>query len=489
MTEREKIAHLYRRFGFGARPEDLDRGEEIGFENALHRLLDYRAVDEEFPVHPYEFAWRTGKDVDADPSSYSYRYWWAYRMISGERPAQEQLTLFWHGHFAVSDGKVEDGSMMLQYLDTLRTLGDGKFVYLLKAMAKDPAMMRYLDLQRSLVGSPNENFAREVMELFTMGIGNYTEKDVKEAARALTGWSYVNMYYEFPGNNERKLKDSLVYQRPFSAFALMPTMHDQSPKTILGQTDFFDGDKFLETLANHPQTAKHMCTKLWTYYAYPHPEPQVVERLVDVWQKTDGEIKHVLFAIARSPEFWSDKCIRKKIKSPADLAIGVARQMGAGPALMAMRGPADVETPIVRTPVFGNVGNVANLMGRMGLDLMFPMDVSGWKGGEAWISPAAMVERYKYRGILVYGNPKTSGAGTAYVLDFVKKRQPKTTTDVASCLAELFDVPLSDDKLGLIAKMIDKRGGLKVLDKQDVFAGTLDRSLMLLMAAPEMHVC
>ena len=350
MTDREKIAHLYRRFGFGATPTDLDRGEEIGVDAALHRLLDYRAVDEEFPVHPYEFAWRTQKDIDADPSAYSYRYWWAFRMIAGQRPAQEQLTLFWHGHFAVSDGKVEDGSMMLQYLETLRSLGDGKFVTLLKAIAKDPAMMRYLDLQRSLVGSPNENFAREVMELFTMGIGNYTEKDVKEAARAFTGWSYVNMFNEFPGKNAKRLKDSLTFNRPFSAFALMPAMHDQSPKTILGETDFFDGDRFLELLAAQPQTARHMCTKLWTYYAYADPEPEVVDRLAEVWKKTGGEIKHVLFAIARSPEFYSDKCLRRKVKSPADLCIAIARQLGTGPALMAMRGPATVDTPIINTP-------------------------------------------------------------------------------------------------------------------------------------------
>jgi uncharacterized protein (DUF1800 family) len=488
MTDRERIAHLYRRFGFGATPEDLDRGEQIGLDNAMHHLLDYRAVDEEFPVHPYEFAWRTGKDQDADPGAYSYRYWWTFRMIAGKRPAQEQLTLFWHSHFPVSDGKIEDGSMMLQYLETLRSNADGKFVDLLKAVATDPGMMRYLDLQRSLVGNPNENLAREVMELFTMGIGNYTEKDVKEAARALTGWSYQNMFYEFPGPNTRRLRDALTYQRPFSAFALMPAMHDRSRKTILGKTDFFDGYSFLEMLASRPETARHMCTKLWTYYGYPNPEPALVDRLVQVWDKTGGEIKHVLFAIARSPEFWSDKCVRSKIKSPADLCIGVARQLGAGPALMALRGPANVETPIVNNPVFGNVGNVANLMGRMGLDLFYPVDVSGWKGGEHWISPAAMVERYKFRGLLIYGQ-KGAGAASANSLAFVKGRNPKTTRDIATALAELFDVELAPAGLDVLAKVADRRGGMKVMDRQDVWAGTLDRSLMMLMAAPEMHVC
>lgn len=488
MELRERIAHLYRRFGFGATPDDLDRGEQIGFDNALHHLLDYRSVDEEFPVHPYEFAWRTAKGQDADPSAYSYRYWWTFRMIAGQRPAQEQLTLFWHSHFPVSDGKIEDGSMMLQYLETLRNHADGKFVDLLKAVSKDPAMMRYLDLQRSLVGSPNENFAREVMELFTMGIGNYTEKDVKEAARAFTGWSYVNMFYEFPGPNARRLQDSLTYGRPFSAFALMPAMHDQAPKTILGKTDFFDGDRFLEMLAERPETARHMCKKLWTYYAYPDPEPEVIERLANVWEKTGGEIKHVLFAIARSPEFWSDKCMRAKVKSPADLCIAICRQLGAGPALMGLRGPAGLDKPIVNTPVFGNVGNVANLMGRMGLELFYPVDVSGWKGGNAWVSPAAMVERYKFRGVLIYGG-KTGGPGAVNSLAYVKKQSPKSTRDIGRALVRLFDVDLPETGVDVIAQVIDRRGGMKALDRGDVWAATVDRSLLVLMAAPEMHVC
>ncbi|HWD41220.1 MAG TPA: DUF1800 domain-containing protein [Fimbriimonas sp.] len=485
MELREKIAHLYRRFGFGARPEDLDRGEEIGLDGVMHRLLDYRSVDENFEVDPHEFAWRTKSD--ADPSAGSYRLWWAMRMVCGERPAQEQLTLFWHGHFAVSDAKVEDGSMMLQYLNTLRSHADGNFVDLLKAVSKDPAMMRYLDLQRSLVGSPNENFAREVMELFTMGIGNYTEKDVKEAARAFTGWSYVNMYYEFPGTNAKKLKEAMTYNRPFSAFALMPAMHDRSPKTILGKTDFFDGDMFLEHLASSPATARHMCAKLWTYYAYPNPEPALVERLADEWQKSNGNIKHMLFAIARSPEFWSDRCVRKKIKSPADLCVAICRQMGAGKALLDLRGPANVETPMSQQ-VLNNMYALIDRMARCGLSIFYPTDVSGWKGGDAWVSPAAMVERYGFRGLLVYAQ-KGIGPCTKHTLEYVKSQSPADSASLAAAVTRLFDIDLPPEGQQVLTQLIDRHGGVKVLNKENVWAYALDRSLLTLMAAPETHVC
>jgi len=485
MTTREKIAHLYRRFGFGASQDEINVGEQIGLDAAMHRLLDYHTVDEQFPVHPYEFCWR--QKGEADPGAYNHRSWWAMRMVCTNRPAQEHLTLFWHGHFAVGDDKVENGPMMLQYLDTLRTHADGKFVDLLKAISKDPAMMRYLDLQRSLVGNPNENFAREVMELFTLGIGNYTETDVKEAAKAFTGWSYVDMFYEFPGPNEKRLKEGMANRRPFSAFCWMPAMHDSTPKKILGKTDFFDGDSFLEHLASQRQCARFMCKKLWSFYAYSNPDPELVEQLADEWQRSGGDIKHMLFTIARHPEFWSDKCVGNKVKSPADLCVGVARQMGAGPQLLALRGPSNEFLPI-KDQVKNNLYGIVDRMEKAGLSLFYPPNVAGWKGGVAWISPAAMVERYRYRGIFLYGN-HGAGVGALNALEFVKSKNPTDTTGIAKGIAELFDVPLNDEGIKILATIADRRGGMKLLTDPNGWAGNLDRSMMVLMAAPEMQMC
>jgi uncharacterized protein (DUF1800 family) len=325
------------------------------------------------------------------------------------------------------------------------------------------------------------------MELFTLGIGNFNEADVKEAARAFTGWSYVDMFYEFPGPNVKRLKEALTYDRPLSTFALMPAMHDRKPKTILGKTDFFDGDSFLELLAAHPATIRHICTKLWTYYAYPNPEPEVIDGLALEWQKSGGEIKHVLFSIARRPEFFSQKCIRKKIKSPVDLCIAICRQLGVGPELMALRGPSDIETPM-NPEVMNNLQNVVNRMSRQGLGLFYPPNVAGWKGGVEWVSPAQMVERYGFRGLLIY-SPKRVGSSTAKTLAYVKSRNPSNSHDIGASVTELFDIDLEADSMNVLAEVIDKHGGVKSLDKTGTWAATLDRTLFTLMAAPETHLC
>ncbi len=486
MTTREKIAHLYRRLGFGATQAELDAGVKLGIKETTRRLIDYDKVDEGFPVSPQEFIWRDKEEPDL--GTYRYRLWWSMRMLCTQRPLQEKLTLFWHNHFAVGDDKVEDGPMMLNYLETLRANAAGSFETLLNSISKDPAMMRYLDMQRSIRGNPNENFAREVMELFTLGIGNYTEQDVKEAARALTGWGYIHIFYELPGNTTQKVNDWLQYDRPFTSFTLMPAMHDPGPKTFLGKTENYDGDSLLAVLAHHPVTAKRICKKLWEHFAYTDPEPAVVDRIAGVFTRSKGDIRKVMYAIVNSNEFWSEKCVRKQVKSPVDLCVAVGRQMGAGERLLAMRDPkADKMTRIPQS-VMDNLWGINDRMDKSGLSLLYPPNVSGWRWGEAWISPAAMVERYRYRGMFVWGQ-KGPDVGTNLTYAFIKGKKPKTTTDMAAAFAEFFDVPLPADSLAVFAKGFDKRGGLRLLDNEGSWAGALNFGLMLLMAAPETHFC
>jgi uncharacterized protein (DUF1800 family) len=410
------------------------------------------------------------------------------RMLCTQRPLQERLTLFWHNHFAVSDGKVEDGPMMLTYLNTLRDHAAGKFVDLLQAVSKDPAMMRYLDMQRSIRGHPNENFAREVMELFTLGIGNYTEDDVKAASRALTGWGYLNIFYELPGNTESKLRDWITIGRPFSTFTLMPAMHDPGPHTLLGVTGDIDGDKALEIMAHHQVTAKRTCKKIWEHFAYENPEDHVVERLARTYTHTNGDIRAVFHDMVGSSEFWSENCVRKLVKSPVDLFVTLERQMGAGSKLMSMRDPhATPETPISQD-VMNMCGSLANHMERCGLSLMYPPDVSGWRWGQNWISSAAMLERIRYHGDFIYSRVKgQTNSGTATTLAFVTSKAPKNSLGISEALAEYFDAPIPEDSVAVLAQEIDKRGGLQTL-KDNVWPGTLDRSLELLIATPEMQM-
>ncbi len=486
MTTREKIAHLYRRLGFGATVAELDAGEKLGVKETINRLIDYDKVDEAFPVSPQEFIWREKEEPDL--GTYRYRLWWSMRMLCTQRPFQEKLTLFWHNHFAVGDDKVEDGPMMLNYLETLRSNASGSFETLLNAISKDPAMMRYLDMQRSIRGNPNENFPREVMELFTLGIGNYTEQDVKEAARALTGWGYIHIFWELPGNTEHKVMEWLTYDRPFTSFTEMPAMHDPTPKTFLGKTENYDGNSLLAVLAHHPATAKFISKKLWEYFAYMDPEPEVVDHIAGVFMRSKGDIKKVVRAIVNSNEFWSDKCVRKQVKSPVDLCVAIGRQMGAGPRLMAMRDPKADRMTRIPQPILDNLWGICDRMEKTGLSLLYPPNVSGWRWGQAWISPAAMVERYRYRGMFIWG-PKGPDVGTKSTLAYIKSKKPKNSAEIVTAFAEFFDVPLPAESVALLAKDFDKRGGIKILDNENAWAGTVDHGLMLLMAAPQMHFC
>ena len=196
MNEREKISHLLRRFGLGAGKYEVDQYAPLGVEGTIDRLINYEKVDEKFTVNPYEM---TGYGEEGllmlDPPRFAA--WWSLRLLLTQRPLQERLTLFWHNHFAVSGDKVFYGPSILEYQQVLRRNASGNFRTLLHEVAKTPAMVFYLDTQMSVKGKPNENFAREVMELFTLGAGHYTEKDIQEAARAFTGWGIH--YVDFGG--------------------------------------------------------------------------------------------------------------------------------------------------------------------------------------------------------------------------------------------------------------------------------------------------
>lgn len=491
LSDREKIAHLYRRFGFGASPKELEEGVKRGVDGVLRHLIDFQKVDEGFDVSPFEFIWRDKPDMRGemvDLSATHYRAWWVFRMLATQRPLQEKLTLFWHNHFAVGNDKVEDAPMMLQYLDVLRRNAVGKFETLLQAVSKNPAMMRYLDMTRAIKGRPNENFAREVMELFTLGIGNYTERDVQEVSRALTGWGFVNTFNDVRGSTTDKMMASIDFDRPFTAFAYMPDMRDTTPKTILGKTADFDGDSVLVMLATNPTTARRMVTLLWEFFAYEKPAAALVERLAGVWTKSGGDLRQVLFAIGRSPEFFSDTALRTMVKSPVDLCVGMARQMGVGESLMALRSPSATPKTMIPGKIRAQCAAIAQQMGRQGLSLFYPPDVSGWRWHAAWVSPAMMLERMKWRGALLYERGVDTGGRT--VFEYVKAKSPADGRGIAAAMAELFDLGLPAAALDVVGQVFDAAGGpTKVLATPAVFMQSYERAIRLMMAAPEAQFC
>lgn len=375
-SDRDKVAHLLRRFGFGASEAELDYYAADGVKGAIDKLLNPEQV-EEAPMPPI-----TGfKNNNGNVPMPAVQAYWYLRLITTRRPLQEKMAIFWHDHFATSAAKVTVSPMMYGHIETIRQGALGSFHQLLLDVSKNPGMIFWLDNQENVKGKPNENFAREVMELFTLGIGHYTEKDVQEAARAFTGWAYRRGRRPAEGDMEELRGPEFVFNQ---------RLFDDGEKTVLGKTGAFTGEDILEMLANHPQTARHLATKLWTFFVYPDPEKAVVERIASAFIRGGLQIKPLLRAIMESPEFFSDKAYRKIVKTPVDFTVSTMRQLGIGSIFIDTL-KAD-ETRAVQA-MRGTAGAVQQANKSMGMDLMYPPDVAGWEWGSNWITSATMVER------------------------------------------------------------------------------------------------
>jgi uncharacterized protein (DUF1800 family) len=372
VTERQKCAHLLRRFGLGASQTELDAYMAGGLSGAIDLLLTAEDQPED-PVWSLE-GLRNPKNGNL-PMPVAINAW-VGRLIVTQRPLLERMTLFWHDHFATSAGKVKVAELMIAQNETLRRNALGNFHTLLTEVAKDPAMLFWLDNQENVAGKPNENFAREVMELFTLGIDNYTEQDVREGARAFTGWSFL------------RERANAAEGKPFSArFVLRPLRHDRGEKVFLGKRGPLDGDDVLNLLASHAATYRHLARKLWERFVYPDPEPLIVDRIAGVLAQTGGEIRPTLRAIMNSPEFFSSKAYRALIKSPVDVVIASMRQLGLGSAFVKNIADGTPRQALAIPSV------AAKSMKGMGMHLFYPPTVAGWGQGQSWISTATLVER------------------------------------------------------------------------------------------------
>ncbi|HZO24492.1 MAG TPA: DUF1800 domain-containing protein [Chloroflexota bacterium] len=360
-NERARVAHLLRRAGFGPSEQELNEYTQLGFDGAVSRLVNYETQ----PLVPDRVA----------PEEVGLQVWWLDKMVHTARPLQEKMTLFWHGHLTSALRKVKDPNLLQAQNELFRANALGNYGEILRAISRDGAMIRWLDLQTNRKGAPNENYARELMELFTLGVGNYTEDDVDEVARAFTGWSAT----------------------PDGQFVFRRMQHDFDQKTILGQTGPFDGDDVSDMLAASPTTARYMARKLFRYFAYPDPEPEVVGRLADVYLASSGSIKSVVEAILRSPEFSSDRAYRALIKSPTELIVGALRTLGA-----------DAVPP-----------QAVQAMRLLGQELFNPPNVAGWFGNRSWINAATLLGRFNVLGAVAQqlGGPVMGGQPVTALLD------------------------------------------------------------------------
>jgi len=391
---RERAAHLLERAGFGGTPEEIDALARLSPEQAVARLVDYAGVRND-QLQPFDASpiWDEGLDpfpvsrpattdqakakgealgVQVKPDGnrrlqpvankffYWLRasrletnraaYWWAGRMLATERPLEEKMALFWHGHFATSEEKVRDVRKMLLQLELFQREGTGNFRDLLIGVAQDPAMLAFLDAGVNVKGAPNENFAREIMELFSMGVGNYTEQDIREAARAFTGWNYDDL--QFVVNRDR---------------------HDDSEKTVLGRTGRFDGVQVIDIILAHPVTADYIATKIYRYFVREDVSPELRRQLGALLRDNGYEIAPLMRTIFLSKDFYSAPSVGTRIKGPVEMVVSTYRKLG----LREMPGVPDFN----------------DTTAALGQQLFRPPTVAGWAQGRSWITPGLLIER------------------------------------------------------------------------------------------------
>lgn len=462
LSEREKIAHLLRRFGLGSSQSELEYYGANGLKGAIDLLLDTDR-DEDFHYSVADLV--PGGNVNNPKSTQIH---WHVRLLLTQTPLREKMTLFWHDHFALSGQKVDSGSALFNYEQTLRDHCLGRFQDILTAVSKDPAMIFWLDNQLNKKGKPNENFAREVMELFTLGIGHYTEKDVQEMARAFTGWGY--------GLRNRQIE---TVPRGPARFVNNANEHDDGEKVILGNRGPFDGDDACGILTGNPQTALYITKKMWEWFAYKDPEDALIERLAKQYRDNGLTASVLVRAIMESPEFYSAKAVRRLYKNPIDFCVSTMRQLGVGSTMKEKLDASLNSDDQTRRGASFPALLVQQTTVNMGMELLFPPDVSGWDGGSAWISSATMVERIKWADKIFSGRTQVG---------LVMLGLARTPVELARKLAEVFDAGLGEEKLKQLdaAALQACAGG--ILNPRNVNAAC-DAVSRLIFGSPEFQFC
>ncbi len=340
-------AHLARRQAFGAPRELVEKILELGPRAAPGALLE--ELDETPEMEAVADSQRRIGSTEA------VQTWWTHRMLRGNCPARDKLALFWHDHFATSDTKVKDARLMMDQVQLFIRQGAGHFHALLQSIARDPAILIWLDGNSNRKGKPNENFARELMELFSLGVGNYTEEDIKEAARAFTGWHVKDRKFWF---NKRA--------------------HDTGSKTIFGTTGNFDGTDVLLACLEKQACGEFIAEKLFNYYVGTPVDGELRKALGELYHANLHSLSPLVGQMLSSREFYSAPARRAILSSPADFAIGTLRNLGAT----------------------AGAAHLPEEMSRMGMDLLRPPSVKGWQKGKSWLNSNTLLSRYRFASML-----------------------------------------------------------------------------------------
>ena len=400
---RERAAYLLERAGFGATPEDIQQSLTLGSRAAVSALVRPKAGDDP-AVGRFQPSGIPDAGIDPFPESRPFvtdsakahgaalgvevkptgnrrlqpvvdkfffwlrasalecnriNYWWANRMLVTHQPLVEKMALFWHGHFATHEDKVRDHRKMLAQIELFQRGGLGNFRALMIAAAQDPAMLAFLDAGVNVKGAPNENFAREILEMFTMGVGRYSERDVREAARAFTGW------------NARGTR-----------FVIDPDRHDDGAKTVFGREGRFDGVQLIDLILEQPATADYIAGRIYRFFVRDNISPQTERRLGAVLRENRYELTPLLETIFLSRDFYSAASVGTRIKSPVELLVSTYRKLG-----------------LREVPGLPDFNEVTRSLGQ---HLLHPPTVAGWAYGRAWITPGLLIERGNFARDLMF---------------------------------------------------------------------------------------
>lgn len=396
-------AHLLQRAGFGGRPDEIAALAALGPQEAVRRLVRWQSVPDNFvpfdesdlhdaSLEPFpasrpattDAAKRDGQaiGVAAKPAGNNRRlqpvtnkffywlrasrlethrlsYWWAQRMLVTPRPLQEKLALFWHGHFATSEEKVRDYRKMLKQNMLFREKGNGSFRELMIGVAQDPAMLAFLDAGVNVKGAPNENFAREIMEMFTLGVGHYSEHDIREAARAFTGWNAQDL-----------------------TFTIDAARHDDGNKKVLGREGPLDGIDVIDTLLAQPAAGEFIAGKLYMYFVRQDLSPALRTELGARLRASGYDIADLLETIFLSRDFYCPASVASRVRPPVELVVSTYRQAG-----------------LKQVPGVPDFNEVTESLGQK---LFYPPTVAGWAQGRSWITPGLLIARSNFAYDMVY---------------------------------------------------------------------------------------
>jgi uncharacterized protein (DUF1800 family) len=457
-----KAAHLLNRAGFGGTADEIEKVRKLGPAGAVDWLLDFPDAGAEtqdpsaipdfssiegFPKNFREMRQMLqgkGKEEvqklrmmlqrgNRDALMATAR-WWLDRMAYGPHPLQEKLTLFWHGHFTTSFRDERSAWLIWRQNELLRRKAAANFKAFVKEISRDPAMLQYLNNNQNRKGKPNENYARELMELFTLGIGRYTEDDVKEAARAFTGWASEG--------------DEFVFRRG---------QHDDGVKKFFGKIGNLDGDDIVELILRHPACAPYVSGKLFRFFAYEDPEPGIDVGLGQVLRDAGYDLRPMLKMMLRSKAFYSGKAIGAQVKSPVQLVIGTVRLLG------------------LELPPLPLLQRSLTQMGQM---IFNPPNVKGWPSGERWINSATLFARYNACVFLTGGNVPGAGPRRRATFKLESEGSPEQTVD--HWVAKLIQRPIDGEKKKVLIEALGERPD----DEEAV-----RRMVQLVVSMPEYQLC